>query len=302
MRRVSARLIDGRGLANGIRTEMRAAIEARAARGLHRPGLAVIKVGDDAASAVYVRNKRRACEEVGMASLAYDLPGTTPAGELLSLIERLNHDARVDGILVQLPLPAHIDRTAVIEQIDPAKDVDGFHPYNIGRLAQRIPVMRPCTPFGVVRLLEHIGAPFKGQNAVVVGASNIVGRPMGLELLLTGATATVCHRFTADLAEHVRRADLLIVAAGKPGLIPGAWVKPGSIVIDVGMNRLPDGHLVGDIEFEAARTRAAWITPVPGGVGPMTVAMLMHNTLQAAQRRDAARADHAPGLARAGHW
>jgi methylenetetrahydrofolate dehydrogenase (NADP+)/methenyltetrahydrofolate cyclohydrolase len=245
----------------------------------------VVKVGDDAASAVYVRNKRRACEEVGILSLAYDLPADTTQSRLLRLIDTLNRDARVDGILVQLPLPQQIGRTAVIEHIDAAKDVDGFHPYNIGRLAQRIPVMRPCTPYGVIRLLEHIGAPFKGQNAVVVGASNIVGRPMSLELLLTGATATVCHRFTADLREHVSRADILIVAAGKPGLIPGAWVRPGSIVIDVGMNRLPDGHLVGDVDFAPARARAAWIIPVPGGVGPMTVAMLMHNTLAAAQAR-----------------
>jgi methylenetetrahydrofolate dehydrogenase (NADP+)/methenyltetrahydrofolate cyclohydrolase len=200
-----------------------------------------------------------------------------------ALIDELNADPRVDGILVQLPLPDHISRSAVIERIDPAKDVDGFHPYNIGRLAQRIPRMRPCTPYGVIRLLERIGAPFKGQNAVVVGASNIVGRPMALELLLTGATATVCHRFTADLREHVSRADILIVAAGKPGLIPGAWVRPCSTVIDVGMNRTADGHLVGDIEFAVARERA-WITPVPGGVGPMTVAMLMHNTLQASRR------------------
>jgi methylenetetrahydrofolate dehydrogenase (NADP+) / methenyltetrahydrofolate cyclohydrolase len=245
----------------------------------------VVKVGDDPASQVYVRGKRRACEEVGIVSLAHDLPAATSQHELLGLIDRLNADEGVDGILVQLPLPPQIDRTAVIERIDPAKDVDGFHPYNIGRLAQRIPVMRPCTPYGVIRLLEHIGAPFKGQNAVVVGASNIVGRPMALELLLTGATATVCHRFTADLQEHVSRADILIVAAGKPGLIPGAWVKPGSMVIDVGMNRLPDGHLVGDVEFAAAYERAAWITPVPGGVGPMTVVVLMHNTLQAAQMR-----------------
>jgi methylenetetrahydrofolate dehydrogenase (NADP+)/methenyltetrahydrofolate cyclohydrolase len=219
-------------------------------------------------------------------SLAYDLPENTAESRLLALIDALNHDPAVDGILVQLPLPEQISRTAVIERINPAKDVDGFHPYNIGRLAQRIPVMRPCTPYGVIRLLQHIGAPFnfKGQNAVVVGASNIVGRPMSLELLLTGATATVCHRFTLDLREHVSRADILIVAAGKPGLIPGEWVRPGSIVIDVGMNRLPNGHLVGDVEFAAARARAAWITPVPGGVGPMTVAMLMHNTLKAAQR------------------
>jgi methylenetetrahydrofolate dehydrogenase (NADP+)/methenyltetrahydrofolate cyclohydrolase len=265
------------------------AIAARTGAGDSRPGLAVVKIGDDPASQVYVRGKRRACEEVGIVSFAHDLPAATSQDELLRLIDNLNADQSVDGILVQLPLPPQIDRTAVIERIDPAKDVDGFHPYNIGRLAQRIPVMRPCTPYGVIQLLEHIGAPFKGQNAVVVGASNIVGRPMALELLLTGATATVCHRFTADLQEHVSRADILIVAAGKPGLIPGEWVKPGSMVIDVGMNRLPDGHLVGDVDFAIARERAAWITPVPGGVGPMTVAVLMHNTLQAAQTRHRTR-------------
>jgi len=281
---MAARLIDGRALAGTVKGAVRAQIGALAARGGRRPGLAVVRVGDDPASAVYVRGKRRACEEVGVLSLAYDLPGTTSEVQLLALIDALNHDARVDGILVQLPLPEQIGRTAVIERIVPAKDVDGFHPYNIGRLAQRIPVMRPCTPYGVIRLLESIGAPFKGQNAVVVGASNIVGRPMSLELLLTGATATVCHRFTVDLREHVSRADILIVAAGKPGLIPGEWVRPGCIVIDVGMNRLPEGHLVGDVGFAAARERAAWITPVPGGVGPMTVAMLMHNTLEAALR------------------
>jgi methylenetetrahydrofolate dehydrogenase (NADP+) / methenyltetrahydrofolate cyclohydrolase len=282
---VAAQLIDGRQLAAEVKSGVRRSIEAGVALGGHRPGLAVVKVGEDPASAVYVRGKRRACEEVVINSFAYDLPADTAEARLLALIDELNRDERVDGILVQLPLPEHIGRTAVIERIDPVKDVDGFHPYNIGRLAQRIPLMRPCTPYGIIRLLEHIGAPFKGQNAVVVGASNIVGRPMSLELLLTGATATVCHRFTADLREHVSRADILIVAAGKPGLIPGAWVRPGSTVIDVGMNRLPDGHLVGDVEFAAARERAAWITPVPGGVGPMTVAMLMYNTLQASQRR-----------------
>ena len=282
---MAAQLIDGRQLAGEIKADVRRAIAALVAHGGQRPCLAVIKVGEDPASAVYVRNKRRACEEVGVVSLAYDLPAQTPEADLLALIDELNADPRVHGILVQLPLPEHIGRTAVIERIDPAKDVDGFHPYNIGRLAQRIPLMRPCTPYGVIRLLEHIGAPFKGQNAVVVGASNIVGRPMALELLLTGATATVCHRFTADLREHVSRADILIVAAGKPGLIPGAWVRPGSTVIDVGMNRTPDGPLVGDVEFAVARERAAWITPVPGGVGRMTVAMLMHNTLRASQRR-----------------
>ena len=284
---MAAQLIDGRQLAEQVKGDVRRAIAATIASGAQRPGLAVVKVGDDPASAIYVRNKRRACEEVGIVSFAYDLPAATAETELLELIDELNGDPRVDGILVQLPLPDHIGRTRVLERIDPTKDVDGFHPYNIGRLAQRIPLMRPCTPYGVIRLLEHIGAPFKGQNAVVVGASNIVGRPMALELLLTGATATVCHRFTADLREHVSRADILIVAAGKPGLIPGAWVRPGSTVIDVGMNRTADGHLVGDVEFAAARERAAWITPVPGGVGPMTVAMLMHNTLQSWQRRRA---------------
>jgi methylenetetrahydrofolate dehydrogenase (NADP+) / methenyltetrahydrofolate cyclohydrolase len=284
---MAARLIDGRQLAASVKGEVRARIEALLQEGGRRPGLAVVRVGDDAASAVYVRNKRLACEEVGITSLAYDLPAATSEAHLLALIDALNHDPQVDGILVQLPLPEQIGRTAVIERIDPAKDVDGFHPYNIGRLAQRIPVMRPCTPYGVIRLLQHIGTPFdlKGQNAVVVGASNIVGRPMSLELLLTGATATVCHRFTVDLREHVSRADILIVAAGKPGLIPGEWVRRGSIVIDVGMNRLADGRLVGDVEFAVARERAAWITPVPGGVGPMTVALLMHNTLTAARRR-----------------
>ena len=285
---MAAQLIDGRQLAEQVKGDVRRAIAATIASGAQRPGLAVVKVGDDPASAVYVRGKRRACEETGIISHAWDLPAATPEAGLLAAIDELNADPCVDGILVQLPLPAHIGRSAVIERIDPVKDVDGFHPYNIGRLAQRIPLMRPCTPFGVIRLLEHIGAPFKGQNAVVVGASNIVGRPMSLELLLTGATATVCHRFTVDLREHVSRADILIVAAGKPGLIPGEWVRPGSIVIDVGMNRLADGHLVGDVEFAPARERAAWITPVPGGVGPMTVAMLMHNTLEASQRRQAA--------------
>jgi methylenetetrahydrofolate dehydrogenase (NADP+)/methenyltetrahydrofolate cyclohydrolase len=284
---MTARLIDGKALAREVKASVRSAIQDSVASGERRPGLAVVKVGEDPASAVYVRNKRLACEEVGIHSFAYDLPQATTEGQLLSLIDELNHDEQVDGILVQLPLPALIAKTSVIERIAPVKDVDGFHPYNIGRLAQRIPLMRPCTPYGVIRLLEHIGAPFKGQNAVVVGASNIVGRPMSLELLLTGATATVCHRFTADLEEHVSRADILIVAAGKPGLIPGHWVRPGSIVIDVGMNRHADGHLVGDVDFPVARERAAWITPVPGGVGPMTVAMLMHNTLQAARRRRA---------------
>jgi methylenetetrahydrofolate dehydrogenase (NADP+)/methenyltetrahydrofolate cyclohydrolase len=283
---MTAQLIDGRGLAVEVKNQVRRRIDAALARGNRRPALAVVKVGDDPASEVYVRNKRKACEEVGILSVAHDLSDSTSEAALLGLVDDLNRDASVDGILVQLPLPAQIQQTAVIEKIDPAKDVDGFHPYNVGRLAQRIPVMRPCTPYGVIRLLERVGAPFKGQHAVVVGASNIVGRPMSLELLLMGATTTVCHRFTAGLDTYVRQADILVVAVGKPGLVPGEWIKPGAIVIDVGMNRLDNGHLVGDVQFEAARERAGWITPVPGGVGPMTVAMLMHNTLEAYQRRE----------------
>jgi methylenetetrahydrofolate dehydrogenase (NADP+) / methenyltetrahydrofolate cyclohydrolase len=282
---MTAQLIDGRKLAAEVKNQVRDKIEAALALGGRRPGLAVVKVGDDPASEVYVRNKRRACEDVGIRSVAHDLPAATSESALLSLVDELNRDPQIDGILVQLPLPAQVQQTSIIERIDPAKDVDGFHPYNVGRLAQRIPVMRPCTPYGVIRLLEHIGAPFKGQHAVVVGASNIVGRPMSLELLLMGATTTVCHRFTTDLEQYVRQAEILVVAVGKPGLVPGEWIKRGAIVIDVGMNRLGDGHLVGDVRFDSARERAAWITPVPGGVGPMTVAMLMHNTLEAFQRR-----------------
>jgi methylenetetrahydrofolate dehydrogenase (NADP+) / methenyltetrahydrofolate cyclohydrolase len=282
---VTAQVIDGRGLAEDVKAQLRHAVSAPTVLGRRRPGLAVIKLGSDPASEVYVRNKRKACEEVGIRSVAHDLPHSTSALELLSLIDDLNVDSSVDGILVQLPLPEQIPQTAVIERIDPMKDVDGFHPYNVGRLAQRIPVMRPCTPYGVIRLLEHVGAPFKGQHAVVIGASNIVGRPMSLELLLMGATVTVCHRLTTDLESHVSRADILVVAAGKPDLVPGDWIKPGAIVIDVGMNRLESGRLVGDVQFDTARGRAGWITPVPGGVGPMTVAMLMQNTFEAFHHR-----------------
>ena len=282
---MTAQLIDGRRLAAEVKNHVQGKIEAALAHGRRRPALAVVKVGDAPASGIYERNKRKAGEEVRIRSVAHDLGQSTSEMELLSLIDEPNADAEIDGILVQLPLPAQIQQTAVFERIDPVKDVDGFHPYNVGRLAQRIPVMRPCTPYGVIRLLEHIGVPFKGQHAVVVGASNIVGRPMSLELLLMGATTTVCHRFTAGLDRYVREADILVVAAGKPGLIAGEWVKPGAVVIDVGMNRLENGHLVGDVQFDAARERAGWITPVPGGVGPMTVAMLMHNTLEAYQRR-----------------
>ncbi len=279
---MSARIIDGKGIAQALRADIQQRVAARLAQGRRTPGLAVIMVGDNPASQVYVRNKRRACAETGIREFSHDLPGDTSQAALLQLIDSLNTDPAVDGILVQLPLPAQIDQTTVIERISPAKDVDGFHPYNIGRLAQRMPRLRPCTPRGVMRLLESTGKDLHGLDAVVVGASNIVGRPMSLELLLAGCTVTTCHRFTRDLAMHVARADLLVVAVGKPRFIRGEWIKPGAIAVDVGINRLPTGEIVGDIEFETARARAGWITPVPGGVGPMTVATLLLNTLEAA--------------------
>lgn len=281
---MTARIIDGKAIAADLRARVRERVNARLARGQRVPGLAVVLVGEDPASQVYVRNKRRACEEAGILSRSLDLPADTDQSALLGLIDELNSDPTIDGILVQLPLPEHIDEETVIERIDPRKDVDGFHPYNVGRLALRLPLLRPCTPKGVITLLEHIGQAFHGSEAVIVGASNIVGRPMGLELLLAGCTVTTCHRFTRDLPSHVGRADILVVAVGKPGLVKGDWIRPGSTVIDVGINRLPDGSLVGDVEFETARERAGWITPVPGGVGPMTVATLLENTLYAAER------------------
>ncbi len=277
-----AQIIDGKAIAKQIRAEIRERIDARAADGHRPPGLAVIQVGSDPVSAIYVRNKRKACEDAGIESVDFDLPGETPADELLSLIDRLNADDGVDGILVQLPLPEHIDTLSIIERIQPTKDVDGFHPFTVGRLAQRIPVLRPATPLGIMTLLERIGVDAKGQHAVVVGASNHVGRPLALEFLLAGATTTVCHKFTRDLKANVERADILAVAVGKPGLIPGSWIKPGAVVFDVGITRLEDGHLKGDVDFDEALKHAAWITPVPGGVGPMTIAMLLHNTLTAA--------------------
>jgi methylenetetrahydrofolate dehydrogenase (NADP+)/methenyltetrahydrofolate cyclohydrolase len=282
---MTARIIDGKAIAAALKADIRKATDALAARGGRRPGLAVVMVGDNPASAVYVRNKRRACEETGIVSVAHDLPHSTTEVELLQLIDRLNADPAIDGILVQLPLPEHIQPSAVIDRISPGKDVDGFHPYNVGRLAQRVPLIRPCTPYGIVRLIEAIGVNPKGLHCVIVGASNIVGRPMALEMLLMGATVTVCHRFTRDLAQHVGAAELLVAAVGKPGIIRGEWIRPGAVVIDVGINRLEDGRLVGDVEFEAAAQRAAWITPVPGGVGPMTVAALMKNTLEVAVKR-----------------
>ena len=276
---MSAKIIDGKQVAQTIRSQVAAQVQQRLAAGKRAPGLAVILVGADPASQVYVGSKRRACEEVGFLSRSYDLSATASQEELLALIDQLNQDSHVDGILVQLPLPDHFDTTQVLERIHPDKDVDGFHPYNVGRLAQRIPALRPCTPKGIMTLIETTGVKTHGLHAVVVGASNIVGRPMTLELLLAGSTTTTCHRFTRDLEDQVRRADLLVVAVGKPNFIPGEWIKPGALVIDVGINRLADGSLVGDVEFETARSHASFITPVPGGVGPMTVASLMENTL-----------------------
>ena len=280
---MTAKLIDGKAIAAGIRERVRQRIAARVAAGQRAPGLAVVLVGDHPASEIYVQNKRRACNEAGVVSHAFDLPGTTREDELLALIDGLNADPTIDGILVQFPLPRHIDPDRITERISPDKDVDGFHPCNIGRLALRRPTLRSCTPRGVITLLEHTGEPFYGRLAVVVGASNIVGRPMNLELMLAGCTVTICHRYTQNLAEHVGRADILVVAVGKPGVVQGSWVKPGATVIDVGINRLADGTLAGDIGFDAAAERAAWITPVPGGVGPMTVATLLENTLYATE-------------------
>jgi methylenetetrahydrofolate dehydrogenase (NADP+)/methenyltetrahydrofolate cyclohydrolase len=294
---MTARIIDGKAIARTIRDQLRQQIGERVRAGARPPGLAVILVGDDAASRVYVRNKRSACEEVGILSHNYDLPATTAEFDLLQLIDALNGDDAIDGILVQLPLPAHVDETAVIERIAPVKDVDGFHPYTVGRLSQRIPVLRPATPYGVMMLLRHIGVEARGQHAVVVGASNHVGRPLALELLLAGATVTICHRFTRDLESHVRQAEILAVAVGKPGIIPGAWIRSGAVVLDIGINRLADGSLCGDVDFDGALAQAGWITPVPGGIGPMTVAMLLHNTLMAARSGpDLLRATrHEPG-------
>ena len=280
---MSARIIDGKSIAQTIRSEVAEKVKQRIKIGKRAPGLAVILVGDNPASQIYVASKRKACDEVGFISRSYDLPDTTSEADLLNLIDTLNEDNTIDGILVQLPLPAGIDNVKVLERIHPDKDVDGFHPYNIGRLCQRAPKLRPCTPRGIVTLLERCNIPMNGLNAVIIGASNIVGRPMSLELLLAGCTTTVTHRFTKDLRFHVEHADLVVVAVGKPNFIPGEWIKPGAIVIDVGINRLENGKVVGDVDFAQASQRAGWISPVPGGVGPMTVATLIQNTLQACE-------------------
>jgi len=282
---MNARILDGKRIADDLIEHLRGRVQVRVAEGAPPPGLAVILVGDDPASTVYVRNKRRACERIGFESFDFDLPADTSEARLYDLVDRLNGDPRINGILLQLPLPSHFDAAALLQHIDPRKDVDGFHPENVGRLLLRQLGLRPCTPKGIMTLLGHTDRPVRGRNAVVVGVSNHVGRPMAMELLIAGCTVTSCHKFTprSELERQVREADILVVAVGKPGLIPGEWVKPGAVVIDVGINRMEDGRLCGDVGFAAAAERAAWITPVPGGVGPMTVATLMQNTVEAAE-------------------
>ena len=283
---MTAQLIDGKKISQQRIEAVAQAVKARQEKGLHTPCLAVVLVGDDPASAVYVRNKKLACQKSGIESRSYELPSETTQDDLLKLVDELNGDPAVDGILVQLPLPAHIDNQAVLERIEPHKDVDGFHPYNVGRLVVKMPLMRPCTPKGVMTLLEAYGIDPKGKKAVVVGASNIVGRPQALELLLSRATVTICHSATQNLADEVAAADILVVGVGIPNFVKGEWVKPGAVVIDVGINRLDDGSLCGDVEFDVAKERASMITPVPGGVGPMTIATLLENTLHAASLHD----------------
>jgi methylenetetrahydrofolate dehydrogenase (NADP+)/methenyltetrahydrofolate cyclohydrolase len=280
---MTAALIDGKLIAQQLRLSVKDKVQQRIKNGLRVPGLAVILVGSDPASQVYVGSKRKACEEVGFVSRSYDLPLTTSQEQLFNLIDELNNDNAIDGILVQLPLPAGLDANLIIEHINPLKDVDGFHPNNVGKLALRQPGLRPCTPKGIIKLIASTGTEPHGLEAVVVGASNIVGRPMTLELLLAGCTVTTTHRFTKDLETKVRNADLLVVAVGKAEFIPGEWIKAGAIVIDVGINRLENGKLVGDVGFAKAKENASYITPVPGGVGPMTVASLIENTLIACE-------------------
>lgn len=284
---MTAQLIDGKKISEQILQKLAGRVQQRLDNQLRRPCLAVVLVGEDPASAVYVRNKKRACETIGFESRSYELPTQTSESELLALIDEMNADKGVDGILVQLPLPNHINGQLVLERIVPHKDVDGFHPYNVGRLAVKMPLMRPCTPKGVMTLLEAYQIDVAGKKAVVVGASNIVGRPQALELLLARSTVTVCHSATQNLAQEVAAADIVVVGVGQPNFVKGEWIKPGAIVIDVGINRLENGQLCGDVAFANARERAAMITPVPGGVGPMTIASLMENTLQAAELHDA---------------
>ena len=281
-----AKIIDGKAIAENLLNTIKSNIDARLANNKRAPCLAVVLVGADPASAIYVRNKRLACDKVGIKSISHELPATISEADLFALIDNINKDDSIDGILVQSPLPRHINEDKLIEYISIDKDVDGFHPYNIGRLAVRQPTLRSCTPFGVIKLLQAVDIDLMGLDAVIIGVSNHVGRPMALELLLAGCTITSCHRHTKDLAGKVKNADLIIAAAGKPGLIQGDWIKPGAIVVDIGINRLADGSLSGDVDFNAAKKRASYITPVPGGVGPMTVATLMENTLLALELKE----------------
>ncbi|MCK8515510.1 bifunctional methylenetetrahydrofolate dehydrogenase/methenyltetrahydrofolate cyclohydrolase FolD [Methylonatrum kenyense] len=285
---MAARLLDGKACARQVQEDLASAVRARREAGGRAPGLAVILVGDNPASSIYVRKKRQTCEAIGYLSTGHDLPANVPQAELLALIETLNADAAVDGILVQLPLPDQIDAQAVINAIHPDKDVDGFHPVNMGRLALKLPGLRPCTPHGIMTLLQRAEIPLAGLHAVIIGQSNIVGRPMALELLNARCTVSICHSRTQDLPAMLRQADLVVAAVGKPRFVQADWIKPGAIVIDVGINRLNDGKLCGDVDFEPVAEKAAWITPVPGGVGPMTVATLLGNTLRAAEQRDSA--------------
>lgn len=278
---MSAQILDGNATRDRIIADLKVHIDQATASGTRAPGLAVVLVGEDPASQVYVRNKENGCKKAGIVSFSHKLSADTTQDSLMALIDQLNHDPLVDGILVQLPLPRHLDSDALLEHIRPDKDVDGFHPFNFGRLAQRRPLLRPCTPAGVMTLLNSTGIPLRGKHAVVVGASNIVGVPMMLELLNARATVTICHSATSNLQEEVSRADLVVVGVGIPRFIPGEWIKPGAIVIDVGINRVEDGSLCGDVDTAVASTRASWITPVPGGVGPMTIATLLENTLAA---------------------
>lgn len=280
---MNAKIIDGKQVASIIKEKMKSEIALYIDTKGRAPGLAVILVGQNPASEIYVRNKRQSCQFVGIKSFSYDLPDNTAQNELIYLIAQLNKNPEIDGILVQLPLPKHIDENIIVEAISPQKDVDGFHPYTLGRLVQRRPLLRPCTPFGIMTLLSYYDIPVKGADCVVIGASNLVGRPMSLEFLLAGATVTTCHRFSKNLGEHIARADILVVATGKRGIVKSEWIKPGAVVIDVGIHRLESGKLCGDIEFETAQERAGWITPVPGGVGPMTVTTLLQNTFFAAK-------------------
>jgi methylenetetrahydrofolate dehydrogenase (NADP+)/methenyltetrahydrofolate cyclohydrolase len=283
---MAAQIIDGKARGLLLTEEVRQRVAARVAGGKSQPGLAVVHIGENAASLIYVRNKRRMTDAVGMRSFAHDLPATVTQNELMTLIDLLNDDNAVSGILVQLPLPKQIDGELINEEIDPRKDVDGFHPYNVGRLVLKKPMLRPCTPYGCMTLLKDTGENLVGKHAVVIGQSNIVGRPMALELLMERCTVTICHSQTRDLPGLVRQADIVVAGVGKPRFVQGDWIKEGAIVIDVGINRGADGKLCGDVDFDAAKERASWITPVPGGVGPMTIATLLENTLRAAELQD----------------